>query len=94
LSSGGTEHDGATVGVVVTVGTVVVVSGATVVVDGVPAIVVAVVSLGGQSSIDCVDGALNDNTLMIGKPTAIKRPDLCREARIATMPSPSNNAVM
>jgi hypothetical protein len=32
-------------------------------VDGVLAIVVAVVSLGGQSSIDCVDGALNDNSL-------------------------------
>lgn len=49
--------------VVVAAMDVVVTAGTVVVVDGVLAIVVAVVSLGGQSSIDCVDGALNDNTL-------------------------------
>jgi hypothetical protein len=86
LSSDVTEHDGATVDVVVTSGTVVVVSGATV--------VVLVVDVGKQLSLVCVEGALNDRTLMIGNPTAIKRPELCRDARSETMPTPSNIAIM
>jgi hypothetical protein len=65
---------------------VVVVSGATV--------VVLVVDVGKQLSLVCVEGALNDRTLMIGNPTAIKRPELCRDVRSETMPTPSNKAIM
>jgi hypothetical protein len=79
----------------VTVVVVVVVSGATVVVVVSGAtVVVLVVDVGKQLSLVCAEGALNDRTLMIGNPTAIKRPELCRDARIEMMPTPSNNAVM
>jgi hypothetical protein len=80
---------GGTVVVLVVDVVVVVVSGATVVV-----VIVALVSVGKQLSFVCVEGALNDRTLMIGNPTAIKRPELCRDARSETMPTPSNMAIM